>query len=45
MFDHQDGWTPFNLACKEGQVEVIKLLIAYGRVDVNEADEVYLTSA
>ena len=36
----QDGATPLNIACLEGHEEVVKLLLADERVDVNQANKV-----
>ena len=36
----QGGWTPLNTACQDGHWEVVKLLLADERVDVNQAEEV-----
>ena len=36
----QDGRTPLYMACQEDHEEVVKLLLADERVDVNQAEEV-----
>ena len=36
----QDGRTPLSIACQEGHEEVVKLLLADVRVDVNQASQV-----
>ena len=36
----QDGRTPLFIACDKNHLEVVKLLLAHARVDVNQAKKV-----
>jgi ankyrin repeat protein len=36
----QSGWTPLLIACQNGYVEVVKLLLARSDVLVNKAEKV-----
>jgi hypothetical protein len=36
----QCGWTPLYMACFNGHMEVVKLLLAHPGVDINKADKV-----
>jgi len=39
-----DYWTPLHLACSQGHLECVKLLVNVGEVDINEVAEVHGTS-
>ena len=34
-----DGWTPLHLACSQGHLQVVKILITLGNGDVNSVAE------
>jgi hypothetical protein len=36
----QYGYTPLYIACNNGHMEVVKLLLAHPGVDINKADKV-----